>query len=95
MLQTALDAVSSVKAGRLIFKIAYPKKAAIPRIPNDVLADLYQLCTMQQSELKILPTDDQHEAQRKYDLTLRIGHLEAKIARAIEHIPLPGEDDDE
>src|SRR5687768_6688759 len=49
MLQTALDAVTSVKAARLIFGIAYPQqKARTPHIPKEVLADLHELRSIQE-----------------------------------------------
>ena len=96
MLEIAVDAVSSVRAARLIFDIAYPQhKARAPHIPIEVLAHLRELRALQELDIMILPTDDVHEAQRKYSLTIRIGHLEAQIGRAIEHIPLPMEQGDE
>ena len=96
MLQIAMNAVTSVKAARLIFGIAYPhQKTKIPRIPNEVLADLHELRALQEWDLPVSSTDTADEAQLKYSLAVKAGHVKARIERAIAHIPLALEEDDD
>jgi hypothetical protein len=95
MLQIALDAITSIKAARLIFDTAHPRrKTRAAPIPNEVLADLRKLRAMK-AEFDILPTNNASELMHKFRSKLRIGELTDKIERAIAEIPLPMEEDDE